>query len=76
MGRRPEPWASRMRPDWVYVGAPEAAALADVSHNTIERLIASGELVKVHPDGEGRSGRRRNLYRLDQVLALVRRERR
>ena len=65
-----------MRSDWVYVGAPEAAALAGVSHNKIERLIASGELVGVHPDGEHRSGRRRNLYRLDQVLALVRRGRR
>ena len=76
MGRRPEPWVDRMRPDWVYVGAPEAAALAGVSHNTIERLIASGELVKYHLDGARSGGRPRNLYRLDDVLVLVKAMRR
>ena len=65
-----------MRPDWVYVGAPEAAALAGVSHNRVERLIASGELVRYRLDGPPIGGRPRNLYRLDNVLALVRRERR
>ena len=65
-----------MRADWVYLGATEAAVLAGVSNNMIERLVASGDLVSVHPDGEHRSGRRRNLYRLDQVLALVRQRRR
>ena len=65
-----------MRTDWVYVGAKEAAVLAEVSSNTIERLIASGELVRVRLDGERCSGRPRNLYRLDKVLAVVRRKRR
>ena len=60
-----------MRPAWVYVGAPEAAVLAGVSHNTVERWIASGELVKIHLDDRRTGGRPRNLYRLDAVLALV-----
>ena len=76
MGRRPEPRVDRMRPAWVYVGAPEAAALAGVSHHTIEKWIASGELEKYHLDGERSGGRPRNLYRLDAVLALVRAMRR
>ena len=76
MGRRPEPWASRMRPDWVYVGATEAAVLAGVSDHTIERWIAGAELEKLHVDGENRAGRPRNLYRLDKVLTLARRVRR
>ena len=63
-----------MRADWVYVGAPEAAALAGVSHNSIERWIASGELVRYRLDGPPTGGRPRNLYRLDNVLALVRRK--
>ena len=60
-----------MRPAWVYVGAIEAAVLGEVSSHTIEKWIASGELVAVRLDGERCSGRPRNLYRLDRVLALV-----
>ena len=71
MGRRPEPDIRRMRPEWVYVGAIEAAALGGVSSHTIEKWIASGELVKYHLDGARSGGRPRNLYRLDDVLALV-----
>ncbi|KKN37001.1 hypothetical protein LCGC14_0768120 [marine sediment metagenome] len=76
MGRKPKPRVDRMRLDWVYVGAKEAAALAEVSANTIQRWIASGELVWVRLDGERCNGRPRNLYRLDKVLTLARRVRR
>ena len=65
-----------MRLAWVYVGAIEAAVLGEVSNHTIEKWIASGELVAVHLDGERSGGRPRNLYRLDRVLALVRAMRR
>jgi len=65
-----------MRTDWVYVGTREAAVLGGVSNRRIEYWIAGGELVAVRLDGERCSGRPRNLYRLDKVLALAGRVRR
>lgn len=76
MGRRLEGKAGPMRPEWVYVGAAEAAVLGGVSNRRIQAWIASGELVAVRLDGERCSGRPRNLYRLDLVLALARKVRR
>jgi len=72
VGRRPEPRVDRMRPEWVYVGAIEAAVLGDVSSNRVERWIASGELVAVRLGSGPNGGRPRKLYRLDKVLALAR----
>lgn len=76
MGRHPESRVDRMRPGWVYVGATEAAVLAGVSDNRIERWIASGELVAAHLVGGPTGGRRRHVFRLDNVLILARAVRR
>jgi len=68
--------AGVMRPEWVYVGAAEAAVLSCVSRRRIQAWIASGELVPVRLAGERCGGRPRDLYRLDLILALVRKVRR
>lgn len=70
MGRRPRLTLKDLRADWVYVGAGAAAILADVSHQTLERWVAAGELVPVRLPRGGRAGRSRLLYRLEDVLAL------
>lgn len=72
MGRQPEPRVNRMRTEWVYVGKIEAAVLARVSGNTIERWISRGDLVPARVERDGEPGRYRHVYRLDKVLALER----
>ncbi|MFQ5880437.1 MAG: hypothetical protein ACE5IZ_09730 [Dehalococcoidia bacterium] len=62
--------------DWVYVGVREAAVLGGVSMGAIERLIASDQLQPAAWARNAPAGRLRNLYRLDEVLAVVRETRR
>ena len=65
-----------MRSDWVYVGRTEAAVLGGISNRQIERWTASGELVTYRLQGERCAGRPRSLYRVDNLLALVKAMRR
>jgi len=76
MTRRLDLSRSRLRPDRLYIGLREAAALAGVSMNFVERQAASGELRPWRVERQGAPGRQRHVYRLDEVLAVVESKRR
>ena len=76
MVRRLELARSRLRPERLYVGVREAAILAGVSMNFVERQVASGDLRPWLVERQGGGGRPRHLYRFDEILAVVESKRR
>lgn len=75
MGPPPEARVNRVRADQVYVDRKGAAALAGVSLERLLAWIGTGEISGVHLPREGRAGRCRVVYRLDQVLAVAKAKR-
>ena len=76
MTRRLDVARSPLRPERLYLWVREAAVLAGVSINFVERQVASGDLRPWLVERQGEGGRPRHLYRFDEVLAVVERKRR